>query len=181
MHVHGAVPSTTLSHLRALKKPQRASKTTLAKGHQHLNKYKYLHVLLQNPPEKLISPWLCPRQAAAQAHCRFATVCGRWGLNWAQSKSQKITRGIPLRGTKQDILSYRGTVSVPAFTGEEKEQLHPSRKTSWLPPVFPARHPPCHPLHLTAGGTETWQAACFPLWPWLKHPTAAWQPSLGMF
>lgn len=116
------IPSTALSHLRMLKKSQKGIKYNTSKRSQTSWPIKYLCVLLQNPPEKLISPWLCPRQAAAQAHCRFAAVCGRWGLIWAQSKSQKIACSIPLRRipTPEDYILQRSSLSPCLYWGRER-------------------------------------------------------------
>lgn len=117
MHVCDAVPSTALSHLRMLKNPK-GIKDNTSKRPQMSWPIKYFCALLQNPPEKLVPPWLCPRQP----HCTFAAACGRWGLNWAQSKSQKTAHGIPLRGTPQTghFISQRSSPSPCLYRGRER-------------------------------------------------------------
>lgn len=143
---------------------------------------KYLCVLLQNLPEKLVSPRLCPRQAAAQAHCRFAAVCGRWGLNWAQSRSQKIARGIPLRGIPNTghYFSQRSSLSPCLFWG--RERTAPSQQESPLAVTSVPCQTPCHPLHLTFWWhMKSGKLCAFLSGHSMKHPASAWQPSLGMF
>lgn len=165
-----------------VKKTPKGIKHNTSKRPQTSWPIKYLCVLLQNPPEELVSPWLCPRQAAAQAHCRFAAVCGRWGLNWAQSKSQKIARGISLRRIPKTghFILERNSLSPCLYWG--REWTAPSQQENLLAVFSVPCQTPCQPLHLTADGTwnlESWVLSSLArAWNTLHQPDS---PEWGCF
>ena len=155
-----------LSHVRTLKTSKGRLVRNTSKRPCTSWPIKRLCVLLQNPAEKLVSPWLCPKTGSSpgslQITLRFA-ACAGW--NQAQSESQGTARRIPAGRIQTRILFL--TVSVPACTGQANEQPHPRWKPCQLPSPSPVRHlivP--HTSFLPAREIQDAnRAVCFPLWP----------------
>lgn len=149
-----------LSHTRTLK-PSKGHLTHNT-GKRPCTSWPIKCILLQNAPETSVPPQLCPRQAAAQAHCGLR--CGVWhGQAGTELKARAGEQRAASPGEQyksQNIISYRGGVSVSACTGQAKEQ--PRR--CWLSSLSPARRPVTpHTSLLTARAIQ--KAVCFPLWP----------------
>lgn len=131
---------------------------------------KYVCVLLQNPPEKLVSHGLCPRQAAAQAHCGLPC-----GLRHAQAGTKLKVRvgeqhvASPRRNTNQNIISYNLSLCLCWAS----ERPAPSLLET-LPAILsvPCPHPvvPHTSLLPAREIRDANRAGCFPLRP-QQHST----------
>lgn len=173
-----------LSHVRTLKTSNGHLARNTSKRPRTSRPIKHLCVLLQNPPEKLVSPLLCPKAGSSpgslQIILQFAAPAG-W--NHAQRESRGTAHGIPPGRIQTRILFL--TVSVPACTRQVNVQPRPRWKPCQLPSPSPARYLTVpHTSFLPA--REIWdtnRVVCFPLrprqcWTWntlCQRDSTAWR------